>query len=65
MTTTRPYRKALTVHEALRRLGDAAGTQLEERLARAFIGAMEDAADAPMPSDERSRPRLWTAEEAA
>ena len=32
MTTTRPYRKALDVREALARLGDAAGTQLEERL---------------------------------
>ena len=32
MTTTRPYRKALDVREALTRLGDAAGTQLDEQL---------------------------------
>ena len=32
MTTTRPYRKALSVEEALGRLEDAAGTQLEARL---------------------------------
>ena len=32
MTTTRPYRKALATDEALRRLEDAAGTQLDERL---------------------------------
>lgn len=62
MTTTRPYRRALTVHEALRRLTDAAGIQLEERLARAFTGGMETAPEAPLPGDERSRPRLWTPE---
>jgi diguanylate cyclase (GGDEF)-like protein len=49
MTTTRPYRKALSVEEALRRLGDAAGTQLEERLVRIFIEGIETAADPPMP----------------
>ena len=37
MTTTRPYRKALDVAEALRRLEDAAGTQLDERLVVAFV----------------------------
>ena len=30
MTTTRPYRKALSIQEALKRLGDAAGSQLDE-----------------------------------
>jgi diguanylate cyclase (GGDEF)-like protein len=51
MTTTRPYRKALDVGEALRRLGDAAGTQLEERLVRAFIEGIETAIDPPLPGD--------------
>ena len=37
MTTTRPYRKALDVREALTRLGDAAGTQLDEQLVGTFI----------------------------
>ena len=32
MTTTRPYRKALDLREALRRLEDAAGSQLDETL---------------------------------
>jgi diguanylate cyclase (GGDEF)-like protein len=37
MTTTRPYRKALSVEEALKRLGDAAGSQLQEDLVATFI----------------------------
>lgn len=49
MTTTRPYRKALSIEEALRRLGDAAGTQLDERLVAAFIAGIEQDPDAPLP----------------
>jgi hypothetical protein len=49
MTTTRPYRKALDVQEALRRLGDAAGSQLDETLVAAFIDGIETADDAPDP----------------
>jgi diguanylate cyclase (GGDEF)-like protein len=49
MTTTRPYRKALEVREALDRLGDAAGTQLEERLALAFIDGIEHDPAPPLP----------------
>lgn len=48
MTTTRPYRKALSIEEALKRLGDAAGTQLQEELVTSFITGIETAADAPM-----------------
>jgi hypothetical protein len=58
MTTTRPYRKALPVEEALKRLGDAAGTQLQEDLVIAFITGIETAADAPLPGEES--PRIWT-----
>ena len=58
MTTTRPYRKALSVEEALRRLGDAAGTQLDEQLAAAFIHGIETAPDAPLPGRIASTP-LW------
>jgi diguanylate cyclase (GGDEF)-like protein len=57
MTTTRPYRKALSLTEALKRLGDAAGTQLQEDLVTAFIAGIETAADAPMPGQES--PRIW------
>jgi diguanylate cyclase (GGDEF)-like protein len=58
MTTTRPYRKALPVEEALKRLGDAADTQLQESFVEAFIRGIETDADAPMPGDES--PRIWT-----
>jgi diguanylate cyclase (GGDEF)-like protein len=53
MTTTRPYRKALTVSEALHRLREAAGTQLDPRLVTAFVDAVE--ADTPgLPADLRT-----------
>jgi diguanylate cyclase (GGDEF)-like protein len=61
MTTTRPYRKALPIEEALKRLGDAAGTQLQEELVAAFITGIETAADAPMPGEESSLIWLPTA----
>jgi diguanylate cyclase (GGDEF)-like protein len=64
MTTTRPYRKALDVQEALKRLGDAAGGQLEEDLVVAFIKGMETAPDAPVPSERPAgvwRPTEWVA----
>ncbi|MFL5714051.1 MAG: HD domain-containing phosphohydrolase, partial [Chloroflexota bacterium] len=43
MTTTRPYRKALDIDEALRRLEDAAGTQLDDALVTVFVGSMRTA----------------------
>jgi len=52
MTTTRPYRKALSIEEALKRLGEAAGTQLQEELVTSFITGIETAADAPLPGDK-------------
>ena len=60
MTTTRPYRKALDLREALTRLEDAAGTQLEERLVLAFVEGMETASDAPLPGAEIPASALWT-----
>ena len=60
MTTTRPYRKALDVREALVRLGDAAGTQLDERLVVAFVTGIETAADAPLPGNDVPVSALWT-----
>jgi len=59
MTTTRPYRKAMSVSEALKRLGDAAGTQLDEQVVLTFVKAMESVGDAPQPEDETMRVRLW------
>jgi diguanylate cyclase (GGDEF)-like protein len=58
MTTTRPYRKALDVREALTRLEDAAGTQLDEELVVAFVHGIENVAGAPLPGMDA--PRLWT-----
>ena len=59
MTTTRPYRKAMSVPEALKRLGDAAGSQLDEQVVTSFVQAMELVGDAPRPEDESMRVRLW------
>jgi len=64
MTTSRPYRKALTVTEAIKRLEDAAGTQLQEDLVAAFVTGIETAADAPLPGQDSAtlwRPELWVA----
>ena len=57
MTTTRPYRKAVSVEEALTRLEDAAGTQLDERLVVAFVAGIRTVATAPLPGDGRGG--LW------
>ena len=59
MTTTRPYRKALGVREALIRLGDAAGSQLDERLVQTFIQALETVPDAPIPNADIPAHALW------
>jgi len=59
MTTTRPYRKAFDVTEALRRLGDAAGSQLDEDLVRAFILGLETVPNAPLPNVDVPVSRLW------
>ena len=57
MTTTRPYRKALSVEEALQRLEDAAGSQLEARLVKIFVRGIWTVADPPLPGQDRS-PKL-------
>jgi diguanylate cyclase (GGDEF)-like protein/putative nucleotidyltransferase with HDIG domain len=60
MTTSRPYRHALTPAVALARLTAAAGTQLDPRLVDVFVLAMESQAEPPVPSDVR-RPTFWLA----
>ncbi|MCA1948302.1 MAG: diguanylate cyclase, partial [Armatimonadetes bacterium] len=40
MTTNRPYRKGLSVSEAVRRLEEAAGTQLDPYMVEAFVRAL-------------------------
>jgi diguanylate cyclase (GGDEF)-like protein len=59
MTTTRPYRKALDLREALTRLEDASGSQLDETLVRAFVAGIETAADAPLPGADLPPKSLW------
>ncbi|MDP9483720.1 MAG: HD domain-containing protein, partial [Chloroflexota bacterium] len=59
MTTTRPYRKALSVAVAIERLRAAGGTQLDPRLVAAFVNGIETAADPPLPGDGRLSPR-WS-----
>jgi diguanylate cyclase (GGDEF)-like protein len=60
MTTSRTYRKALPLREALRRLEDAAGGQLDPDLVGPFVRGMETADDAPIPGDDRPISDLWT-----
>src|SRR4029078_5813304 len=48
MTTTRSYRKALSVDEALTRLEDASGSQLDERMVIAFVYGIRPVATAPV-----------------
>jgi HD-GYP domain-containing protein (c-di-GMP phosphodiesterase class II) len=47
MTTDRPYRKALPPEEALRRLGEAAGSQFDPRVVDVCLRVL---ADAPAPA---------------
>ncbi|MEO8230393.1 MAG: HD domain-containing phosphohydrolase [Chloroflexota bacterium] len=60
MTTTRPYRKAIPVKEALARLVNAAGSQLDAKLVDAFVSGIENDPDAPTPGSDRSSSLLWT-----
>ena len=62
MTTTRPYRKALSVPEALERLERAAGSQLDPRLARVFVAGIRTAVDPPLPGDGRADPTVLDAD---
>jgi HD-GYP domain-containing protein (c-di-GMP phosphodiesterase class II) len=42
MTTDRPYRKRLTVAEAVRRLDDGSGTQFDPRVVEACKRVLEE-----------------------
>ena len=51
----------MPIEEALGRLEDVAGTQLEAELVSEFVGAMRTEADAPMPGlTEAAASQLWT-----
>jgi diguanylate cyclase (GGDEF)-like protein len=49
ITTTRPYRKSIPVTDALMRIEDAAGTQLDPYLTQMFVRSMRESLDAPVP----------------
>jgi HD-GYP domain-containing protein (c-di-GMP phosphodiesterase class II) len=49
ITTTRPYRKSLTIAEALKRIEDAAGTQLDPALVQAFVLGLGSGVDVSLP----------------
>jgi len=53
MTTTRPYRKALSAEAALDELRSVAGSQLDADLVAAFVQGMETDSAAPMPGHAR------------
>jgi diguanylate cyclase (GGDEF)-like protein len=59
MTTSRPYRKALPIEEALRRIEDASATQLDERLVAVFLDGIRNAPDAPLPGVVEAPATLW------
>jgi HD-GYP domain-containing protein (c-di-GMP phosphodiesterase class II) len=59
MTTTRPYRKAFGVEDALEQLRVAAGSQLDASLVAAFVQGMEHDPAAPLPGSDRLRSLLW------
>jgi diguanylate cyclase (GGDEF)-like protein/putative nucleotidyltransferase with HDIG domain len=60
MTTSRPYRKALSVEQALEELLVAGGTQLDRHLVAAFVTGMESSPEAPLPGADRNPAVLWT-----
>ena len=61
MTTTRPYRKALDIREALHRLEDAAGSQLDETLVDVVRRGHRDGRRRPASGRaDDPVPALWT-----
>ncbi len=59
MTTTRPYRIAIEVDEAVRRLQDAAGTQLDPDLVPLLVEAIEGGQAPALPESDGWRSRIW------
>jgi diguanylate cyclase (GGDEF)-like protein len=50
ITTTRPYRKRLAPEEALKRIEDAAGSQLDPDIVQAFIDGFRSEVDISLPT---------------
>jgi diguanylate cyclase (GGDEF)-like protein/putative nucleotidyltransferase with HDIG domain len=60
MTTTRPYRKALRVEEALEELTAGRATQFDAHLVDAFVAGIQYDPAAPLPGSDRKADGLWT-----
>jgi diguanylate cyclase (GGDEF)-like protein len=61
MRTSRPYRKALPIEEALSRILDAAGSQLDPSLAERFVAAVRRLPDGELPAEHEPVHRAWRA----
>jgi diguanylate cyclase (GGDEF)-like protein/putative nucleotidyltransferase with HDIG domain len=59
MTTSRPYRSALPLDEALARIEHAAGTHLDPKLTDLFVAALRAMPAERVPYDDRPATRLW------
>jgi HD-GYP domain-containing protein (c-di-GMP phosphodiesterase class II) len=59
MTSTRPYRKALSFRDAIRRLEDAAGSQLDASMVKVFVSQIEAVEEAWL-AGTRVGAKLWT-----
>jgi diguanylate cyclase (GGDEF)-like protein/putative nucleotidyltransferase with HDIG domain len=60
MTTSRPYRKALRVDEALEELTAGRATQFDAHLVDAFVAGIQYDPTAPLPGSDRDTEGLWT-----
>jgi diguanylate cyclase (GGDEF)-like protein/putative nucleotidyltransferase with HDIG domain len=60
MTTTRPYRKALSVEQALEELTAGRATQFDAHLVDAFVAGVQYDPTAPLPGSDRDTEGLWT-----
>ncbi len=58
LTSRRPYRDALCEQEALEVLGDAAGTQFDSVIVRAFVSCGESPGTDPSSDDRNRKPAL-------
>jgi diguanylate cyclase (GGDEF)-like protein len=63
MTTSRPYRAALPLQEALARIADAAGTHLDPNLAAQLVSSMRELPETRLPYDDGPVARLWLLDE--
>jgi diguanylate cyclase (GGDEF)-like protein/putative nucleotidyltransferase with HDIG domain len=59
MTTTRSYRVGLPVAEAVRRMQEAAGLQLDPEFAAAFVALIIDQPEIVTPEGDPTPARLW------